>query len=73
MAMESIGFVRGGRVEATKDGWGSNLGADEPTGMAHGDPAAGRIGPQLESLLSMAGCGRTASAFRSAGCCLSWA
>jgi tRNA (adenine37-N6)-methyltransferase len=24
MAMESIGFVRGGRVEATKDGWGSN-------------------------------------------------
>jgi len=31
MPMESIGFVRGGRVEATKDGWGSNLGADEPT------------------------------------------
>ncbi len=24
VGMESIGFVRGGRVEATKDGWGSN-------------------------------------------------
>lgn len=24
IAMEPIGFVRGGRVEATKDGWGSN-------------------------------------------------
>jgi tRNA (Thr-GGU) A37 N-methylase len=25
VTMEPIGFVRGGRVEATKDGWGSNL------------------------------------------------
>jgi tRNA (Thr-GGU) A37 N-methylase len=24
VTMESIGFVRGGRAEATKDGWGSN-------------------------------------------------
>lgn len=25
LAMEPIGYVRGGRVEATKDNWGSNL------------------------------------------------
>lgn len=25
LAMEAIGFVRGGRVEPTKDGWGSNI------------------------------------------------
>ena len=24
IVMDAIGFVRGGRVEATKDGWGSN-------------------------------------------------